>query len=252
MRLVEAIVLVYSSSYGLWAITTRRAERPAYALFVALATVLAALLAPFGPPIVRLLVPGLYLVVGYWLPALVIPDQGVHSSSSFETWLRRTDAVIRPRLPRVPAPLATLSELAYLLCYPIVPIGLGCVWWWGGAGAVPRYWLTVLLAGFACYATLPWLLSRPPDRIELDALTLRHVNRFVLARVSHTWTTFPSGHVAVSWAAALAVLRISPVAGVALAIIATGVSVGAAAGRYHYVVDVLLGVIVAGVAAVIT
>ena len=252
MRLVEAIVLVYASSFGLWAVTTRRGERPGHAFFVALATIAVVLLSPYLPRVARLLVPGLYLVVGYWLPALVIPEEASHSSSSFEAWLRRTDATLRPRLPSIPATLATLSELAYLLCYPIVPIALGCVWWWGGGGAVPRYWLAVLLAGFACYATLPWLLSRPPDRTKLDALALRHVNRFVLARVSHTWTTFPSGHVAVSWAAALAVMRVSPVAGVVLAIVAAGVSVGAAAGRYHYVVDVLLGVIVAGVAAVIT
>jgi membrane-associated phospholipid phosphatase len=96
------------------------------------------------------------------------------------------------------------------------------------------------------------LLSRPPDRSGLDNLTLRTVNRSVLATVSHEWTTFPSGHVAVSWAVALAVARVSASGGIFLSLIALGVSIGAAAGRYHYVVDVLLGVVVALAAVVVT
>ena len=78
------------------------------------------------------------------------------------------------------------------------------------------------------------------------------LNALVLARVSHRWTTFPSGHVAVAWGAAIALLRVWPAAGGVVAVVALGVTVGAAAGRYHYVIDVLLGLVVAAIAAVIT
>jgi hypothetical protein len=48
--------------------------------------------------------------------------------SPFERWLAHTDALLRPRLPAVPAPIATLTETAYLLCYPVVPVSLALVW----------------------------------------------------------------------------------------------------------------------------
>jgi membrane-associated phospholipid phosphatase len=130
---------------------------------------------------------------------------------------------------------------------------MGIVWAHAGAAAVPRFWMTVLVAGFACYASLPWLVSRPPKRLASHASgAVTRLNAFVLSRASHQWTTFPSGHAAVAWAAAFAVARVWPVAGVVLAMVAAGVSVGAASGRYHYVIDVLLGLLVAAVAAVIT
>jgi hypothetical protein len=56
----------------------------------------------------------------------------------------------------------------------------------------------------------------------------------------------------VSWGAAIALLRVWPAAGGVVAIVALGVTVGAAAGRYHYVIDVVLGLVVAAIAAVIT
>jgi membrane-associated phospholipid phosphatase len=59
--------------------------------------------------------------------------------------------------------------------------------------------------------------------------------------VSHQLNTFPSGHVAVSLAAAAVVASLSPPAGLLFGLMAAAIGVGAAAGRYHYVIDVLLG-----------
>ena len=67
------------------------------------------------------------------------------------------------------------------------------------------------------------------------------MNERVLARVSHGLNTFPSGHVAVSLAAALQVVPISRPAGVMLLAVATAIATGAIVGRYHYAADVLLG-----------
>jgi membrane-associated phospholipid phosphatase len=66
----------------------------------------------------------------------------------------------------------------------------------------------------------------------------------VLARVSHQLTTFPSGHVAVSIAAALALIPVSVGAAVVSGVTAAMIAVAAVAGRYHYAVDVVLGALV--------
>src|SRR5262245_6657349 len=96
-----------------------RARRGA-AVAVCLATVGLALLSRQAPEVVRLLAPNIYMVAGYWMPALVVGrDAAALGASRFEQWLARTDAALRPRLPDVPSPLAVLSETAYLLCYPV-------------------------------------------------------------------------------------------------------------------------------------
>jgi len=66
----------------------------------------------------------------------------------------------------------------------------------------------------------------------------------VLNRMSHRLNTFPSGHVAVTIAAALSLWPVSPPAAAVVGAIAGGVAVGAVTGRYHYVLDVLAGALV--------
>jgi membrane-associated phospholipid phosphatase len=77
------------------------------------------------------------------------------------------------------------------------------------------------------------------------------MNTLVLGRVSHQLNTFPSGHVAVAGAAVASVATVSGLAGALLGLAVAGICVGAAAGRYHYVVDVVLGLVVAAVAFLI-
>jgi membrane-associated phospholipid phosphatase len=203
------------------------------------------------PPDVRFWLAHAYLLGGYWLPPLLVVPRG---GTRFEAWLVASDRAIRPRFPALPPSVAAATELAYLICYPLVPISFVVVWWQGTPSEVARFWLTTLASGYACYLTLPWLVSRPPRQREGDPAPrgVGVLNAFVLARVSHEWNTFPSGHVAVAWAAAWSVAQVSPSAGAVVALVAAAVAIGAAAGRYHYVVDVVAGVLVAGMAAVVT
>jgi membrane-associated phospholipid phosphatase len=254
----ELLAVVYFSGLLAVTIASEWAGRTTVvaASAAAIATViLASWLAPTG---LREWLPHVYLASGYWVPGLMVAasrPEAAGGTTRFERWLVGTDQTIRPRLPALPASLVTLTELAYLMCYPIVPISFAVVWFEGTPADVSRFWLSVLGAGYACYVSLPWLLSRPP-RTRVDAAPQAHRvrawNVFVLSRMSHEWNTFPSGHVAVCLAAALSVARVSAPAGVAIGVAAAAVAVGAAAGRYHYVVDVTAGILIGAVAAMIT
>ena len=106
-----------------------------------------------------------------------------------------------------------------MLCYPLVPFAFAAVWVSGRVEEADRFWTAVLLAGFACYGTLPWLVSRPPRLMERTASapsSLSRGNAWVLSRISHQRNTFPSGHVAVSLAAALMVFPVWPAAAIHL------------------------------------
>lgn len=262
----EVLASGYGALLGVAALLLRRARHRGRAFLggIALASSAWAVSTIDPPGLIRLFVlPLLYIGAGYWIPAMLLPaDRPRQARSTFEEWLVRSDARLRPRLPDLPPAVRTFAEVAYLACYPLVPICLGLVWLRGDTADVAEYWTTVLGAGFACYVSLPWLVSRPPSLLQPDAAAahasraapagIARLNRWVLSRVSHTWTTFPSGHVAVSCAAAAALARVWPAAGAVAAVVAAGVAIGAAAGRYHFVVDVLTGLLVALLIVVIT
>lgn len=257
MFIVELLAAGYLSALLLAGAATRRAGR--LSVVAAGSMVLLVMAVSMSAPFfLRAWAPHVYLLAGYWIPALMVhasEGSATRGVRPFEAWLLRTDATIRPHLPTLPAGLVGVTELAYLLCYPLVPISFLVVWRHGSTADMAQFWLSVLSSGYACYVSLPWLLSRPPRQLG-DAVpvpsSVRALNTLVLDRFSHQWNTFPSGHVAVSLAASLAAARVSLEAGIAIGLVAVAVAVGAAAGRYHYIVDVLGGLAVGAAAAVIT
>ncbi len=201
--------------------------------------------------------PLVYLLAGYWLPALIVRKPNLR----FEQRLLNVDrrlfgsgglARFERRAPRA---VVEYLEVAYLLCYAVVPAGYLCLRLAGhGAGAIDRFWSVVLLAAFLCYGLLPWIPTRAPRAIEppRDAARsrIRDMNLAVLNRASVQWNTFPSGHTAASLATALAVGREMPLAGVVLGILAVSIAAGSVVGRYHYAADAIVGAVVAVLAFV--
>jgi membrane-associated phospholipid phosphatase len=191
------------------------------------------------PPAARGWLAHAYLAAGYWLPALLVSRQ----PGAFERWLRRTE----PASALNVWSRGHVAEFAYLCCYPLVPAAFAVVYLCGTIADVDRFWTTVLGAGFICYITLPWLVSRPPRLVEpprTDTSRVRRANLQVLDRFSHGWNTFPSGHVAVAASAALSAHVVAPRADLVFMIVAAGVAVGAVRGRYHYIIDALIGIVV--------
>jgi hypothetical protein len=124
----EWLVLVYLAFFAATAPFTSvaRAQRVRVAL-TALALAFALLIAMRtlrGE--VRLWLPLLYLPLGYWLPAPLVPLQ---NATLFEEWLQRTDQMMRPA--RLPSWIESVVEVGYLCCYPLVPLALAIVWFKG-------------------------------------------------------------------------------------------------------------------------
>lgn len=194
------------------------------------------------------IMPLIYLLVGYWLPAMLVraPDVAVEQRLlSFDHALFGAEGLTRFE-QRAPRPLVEYLELAYLLCYAVVPAGFAILAIAGhGEDALDRFWSSVLLASFLCYGTLPWLPTRAPRALERPRQntrsSIRYFNLAVLNRASVQWNTFPSGHTAASLATALAVGSYIPVAGVVLTLIALSIAAGSIVGRYHYTADALTG-----------
>ena len=222
----------------------RRKPRPA-----ALSIATCAAVFVIGMPHVMPLV---YLLIGYWLPATLVRHPNVTIERAllrFDHTLFGTDGLTRfeQHAPRL---LVEYLEAAYLMCYAVIPAGYLCLVLAGPGGeAVDRFWSLVLLASFACYGLLPWMPTRAPRALERQRTGarswIRGANLTVLDRASVQWNTFPSGHTAASLATALAVGIDMPAAGVVFAIVAISIAAGSVAGRYHYAADALAGAAVA-------
>jgi membrane-associated phospholipid phosphatase len=201
-------------------------------------------------------IPIVYLLAAYRMPALLVsaPSVGMEGKlAAFDwRWFGGKEVSLAERLPRW---CLEVLELAYLLCYPLIPAGWICLRVLSGARQQDQYWTAVMLAAACCYGLLPWLPTRSPrttDAIQSTRSSFRRLNLRVLDRMSVQLNTFPSGHVATSFAAALAAAAAVPLAGVLLGFMAFAIMLASVAGRYHYVADVLAGAAVSVVAFVVS
>lgn len=205
--------------------------------------------------VVRDWAPLVYLLWGYWIPAHV--RDGL--DSRIESALRRAD--VRWAAPFIgsvahsPRVLVDALELSYLLCYPMLPVGFALVRYPHPRGVPDAYHAAVLMAAALSYGVLPWVRTRPPRAVEpppVPASAVRALNERLLHRASVQLNTVPSGHVATAVAAAAAVLAVAPPVGVVFAVLALGIGLTCVARRYHYLVDVVMGVIVGGVGFIVS
>jgi membrane-associated phospholipid phosphatase len=148
-----------------------------------------------------------------------------------------------------------LLEMAYLFCYPLVPLGLLAVYMAGLRGKIGAFWFVVLVSTYICYAVTPFVPAFPPRSLIFDragtSTPAKHTNkgrifnRWILKHGSIHAISFPSAHVASAFAIALVFLRYAPPIGVIFLVVAVLISMGAVVGRYHYALDVLLGAVTA-------
>jgi hypothetical protein len=261
IRLSEWIVVAYMA-YLIAAAGVSRLSVGGRALIAgqALTTILAALwLARYDHGaglFVRNWTPAGYLLMMYWLPAHLVTVPHLRFENMLVSIDRRCLGGGRETFgDRLPRSAIEALELSYLLCYPLIPLGMACLYAGGAEADADRYWTAVLLAGALSYAFLPWLPTRPPRDTcpgHPPASLVRAINMGVVRHASVGWNTFPSGHVSTALAGGLAVAAALPAAGAGLLLLATGIAAAAAVGRYHYLADIAAGAMVALIAFAIS
>jgi len=225
-------------------------------------------------PALEVVLPSLILLAGYWLSGLLF----VRPDPRLERWLLSADEIVLTRpgvltwFRTAPRVVTEYFELSYLLVYVAVPAGAVTLAIGGHADQIGRFWTVVLLAEFACYGMLPWIQTRPPrvlenveswgppslgaeargakaaDGPERPRTPIRRLNHAIVGRASIQANTLPSGHAAGAFATALAVGATMPAAGAVFLILAVSIALATVLGRYHYVIDTVLGLLVAVIA----
>jgi membrane-associated phospholipid phosphatase len=262
MRVAEWIEVTFFSILVLaaWRFPLARRRQLKVTAFATLA-IAAILLARFMSCFVS---PRFSTVVRDWLPAalLLVPYWQVGEfftgpKPSVQARLAAFDVSffkavhIQPAKASIGPLHALYLELAYLMVYPLIPLGIATLYIAGMRHNSDYYWVVVLLATYTCFAVTPFVPALPPrvltgyDSFEIPSNRIRALNRLVLRRASIQAITFPSAHVAASTAAALVLLRLQPRAGVIFLSVALSIAVATVVGGYHYAADVLLALLVA-------
>ena len=118
---------------------------------------------------------------------------------------------------------------------------------WANATILAGFWLVVLVATYLCYAITPFVPAYPPRDLAAGQPTpaqagkTRIFNRWILKHGSIHAISFPSAHVASTFAVSLALLHYAPFHGADLSVHLYLDFSRRGGGRYHYALDVLAG-----------
>jgi len=227
------------------------------------ATMCAAILAlPWSGNAIRAAASFPLILIGYYASGLFF----VAPTRRFESWLiawdRRLLGDPTTRFVHWPGAILAFLDIIYMGCFLLVPAGLAAVALAGEWRLLDRYWTMVMGAEFGAFLPLTIVQARPPWAIEHEpalrdrdgvpnaaaALGWPAIHRLAarfVREVTIRANTFPSGHAAGSLAVALAVIGALPVAGFIFLFLALSICLACIVGRYHYVLDVLSGIVLA-------
>jgi hypothetical protein len=262
MRVAEWIQIAFFSILVLAAWGRPHPPRPRVRVTVFATLAIAAILAArfalnVAPPrfssVVRDWIPAALLLVAYWQIGEFVaePNQSVQARLAAFDRSFFTAVHIQPAKTSIGPVPALYLELAYLMVYPLVPLGVATLYLAGMRQSVDYYWVVVLLATYTCFAVTPFVPAMPPrlligyNLFEIPPNSLRALNRWILRRASIQAITFPSAHVASSAAAGLVLLRLESRVGLLFLWVALSIAVATVVGGYHYAADVLFALLVA-------
>ena len=225
------------------------------AIVPVMAVTLARSTARFLPPLyvstIRDWLTAALLLVPYWQTGQFFQAP----NARIEQRLMAFDRWLWPRLAAASGTARTglgwSLEVAYLFCYPLVPLGLLALYAAGERRYVGSFWFVVLISTYICYAITPFFPAYPPRDLaagqapSVPGGKARLLNRWILKHGSIHAISFPSAHVASTLAVSLVLLRFVPLAGLVFLAVSLWIAAGAVVGRYHYALDVLLGAVTA-------
>lgn len=195
--------------------------------------------------VARNLIPAGLMLVAYWQAGFFF----VRPNRRLQRVLAQFDNRLREALPhslrRQRRWMAAFLEFAYLLCYPVIPLGAAALYCLRSAHLMNEYWMLVLLPTYGCNITVAFIQVLPPWALEntqqVRRAAFQGLNSWINRQLSIRVNTFPSAHVAASLGVAEALLQASRPVGWVFLAIAISIAVAAAVRRYHYALDVLLG-----------
>jgi membrane-associated phospholipid phosphatase len=204
-------------------------------------------LPPLAVSVIRDWLPSPLLLMVYWQAGQFF----LHPDGEFQSRLLRLDTkLVDPVLRwlaggRARGWVASYLEIAYLLCYPLVPFALGALYLLHKGRYADQFWAAVLPPTDLCYLMVPFIQTLPPRMLAAGPAArggrVRTLNLGILRHVSIQANTFPSAHVAASLAAALVLFAASPWVAWLFLMVAISIACGAVIGRYHYAADAILG-----------
>jgi len=206
-------------------------------------------LASAAPLPVRDWAPFAYVSFGYYVTGWLFVAPSVALEAWLLSWDHRLFGDPTTRFARWPGWLVAYLELVYMCLFLLLPAGFAALVLAGHATQANHYWTMVLGADLGAFASLSIFQTRPPWLLEKPAVLaagpVRRLSGYMVRNATICVNTFPSGHVAVSIAIALAVMGSMPLSGFLLLALAVSVSIACVVGRYHYAVDVFAGAVLA-------
>src|ERR1700746_3633905 len=181
MRASEWIQIAFAFGIGLLAwmrpLETRRRLRIAMLAVIVPAAIVSARFAlrGFAGSVVRDWLPAALLLIPYWQAGQFFtgPDERI------QKWLAQTDEkalhhVLRRIVGRRESGgWARYFETAYLMCYPLVPIGMAALYLGHHRAAADFYWIVVVLASDICFAVTIFVPAMPPRLVSGQAAEFR-------------------------------------------------------------------------------
>ncbi len=155
----------------------------------------------------------------------------------------------------------SILEISYALVYAVAPLSVAVFYVYGKRSRLDTFLLPFVLATVLAYAFYPFVPSEPPRTVfpgqDLPGIetVFRRFNLWLLSGGGIHTSVFPSGHVAHLFGAGWGMLRALPEhkwVGRSLLVLAVLILIATVYGRYHYAVDSLAGLAVAGAALGIT
>lgn len=197
--------------------------------------------------------PAALLLIPYWQVGQFVTTSNPRMESRFVAFDRAFFQSLGMRPGKVPisAALGMCLETAYLMVYPLIPLGLASLYLAGLKRYANYYWIVVLTSTYVCLAITPFIQAMPPRELRDDhkfrmpPSRIEKLNHWILRRASIRVITFPSAHVASAFAATLVLLRLDPGVGLIFLAAALSIALATVAGGYHYAADVLLAVVAA-------
>ena len=213
-----------------------------------------------GSSMIQDWLPVLLMLVPYWQVGQFFQGADAATQERLGTFDRRLfrRLGIQPSETSLGTGITTYFQLAYVLVYPMIPLGMGALYFARMRGAVDFYWVVVLLSVNISFVITLFVAALPPrlvpdaERFALPTTKLGIFNRVILNRASIQAITFPSAHVASAMAAALVLLRVEVWIGAVFLWIALSIAVATVVCGYHYAADVLLAIAIAILVFVLT